>query len=60
MIQTAAEGQSNKLDPDMEVCMKQTYDTEFLHMEKMGPINIHQCLLNVYGNQRVDLSTRRF
>jgi len=34
MQQKSAEGQSDKMVPDMQVHMKQRYITEFLHMEK--------------------------
>ena len=44
---------------DMEVCMKQKCVTEFLDVENMAPIDIHWCLLNVYGNQQVVVSTVR-
>jgi len=44
---------------NMEVCMNQSCVTEFLHAEKMAAIDIHSCLLNVYGNQTVDMSTVR-
>ena len=37
MEQTAAEGQSDKVASDMEVCMKQRFITEFLHAEKIAP-----------------------
>jgi hypothetical protein len=30
-----------------------------LHVEKMAPNDIHWCLLNVYGDQTVDVSTVR-
>jgi len=53
----AAEGQSDRMASDMEVWMKQRGAPEFLHAEKMSPIDIHQYLLNVYGDQRVDVST---
>ena len=33
--------------------------TEFLHEEKMAPTDIHQCLLNAYGDWTVDVSTMR-
>jgi len=49
--QMTAEGQSDKMEPDMEVCMKQA--------EKMAPSDIHRRLLNVYGDQTVDVSTVR-
>ena len=54
-----AEGQSDRMASDMEVQMKQKCATEFLHVEKMAAIHIHWCLLNVYGDQRVDVSTVR-
>ena len=34
-----------------EVHMKQKCGIEFLHMEKMPPVDIHWCLLNIYGDQ---------
>ena len=37
----AAEGQSDKMETDMGVKMKQRYITEFLHVEKMVSIDIH-------------------
>ena len=43
----AAEGQSDKMASDMELCMKQRCVTEFLCVEKFVPADIHQCLLNV-------------
>jgi len=52
-----AVGQSDKTASDMEVCMKQRCVIEFLHAEKIAPIDIHQCLLNVYGDHTVDVST---
>jgi len=54
----ATEVQSDKMVSDMELCMKQRYIT-FLHVEKIVPIDIHQCLVNVNGDQIVDLSTVR-
>jgi len=55
----AAEGHPNKVVSDIEVCIKQRYVIDFLHMEKMTPTGIHQCLLNVSGHQTVDMSTVR-
>ena len=55
----AAEGQSEKMEPDMEVCLKQKCGTEFLHAGKMSPTDIHHYLLNNYGDQSVDVSTAR-
>ena len=52
----AAEGQSDKIVSDVEVCMKQKCGTEFLCVgeKKMAPIDIYSCLVNVYGDQTVD------
>ena len=57
--QMAVEGQFDTMASDTEVCMKQRCVTEFLHAEKIEPIDIHLCLLDVYGDQRVDVSTVR-
>jgi len=54
-----AVGQSDKMTSDMEVRMKQRCVIEFLHVEKIAPYDIHRCLLNVYGDQTVDVSTVR-
>ena len=54
-----AEGQSVKMASDMEVRMKQRCVIEFLHAEKIAPNDIHRRLLNVYGDQTVDVSTVR-
>ena len=56
----AAEGQPDKMAFDMEVRVKQRCVTEFLHAKNMAPIDIHQYLLNVSGNQTVDVSTVRW
>ena len=53
------EGQSDKMASDMEVRMKERRVIEFLHAEKIAPNDIHQRLLNVYGDQTVDVSTVR-
>ena len=47
--QMAAEGQSDKIVSDVEVCMKKMGVTEFFHVEKIIPIDVHQHLLNIYG-----------
>jgi histone-lysine N-methyltransferase SETMAR len=57
--QMTAEGQSDKMASDMEVRMKQRCVIEFLHAEKIAPNDIHRRLLNVYGDQTVDVSTVR-
>ena len=55
----AAEGQPDKTASYMKVPMKQRCATEFLHAEKIAPTAIHGCLLNVYEDQTVDMSTVR-
>ena len=55
----AAEEQSDKMVPEMEMCMKQRCVIEFLHTEKMALVDIHQHLLNGCGDQTVDVSTVR-
>ena len=55
----AAEGQSDKMASDMEVRMKQRCVIEFLHAEKIAPNDTHRRLVNVYGDQTVDVSTMR-
>ena len=57
MQQVTEERQSDKIAFDMDVHMKQKCVTEFLHMEKIVSIDIHQCLLKVYGDQTVHVST---
>ena len=44
---------------EMDLHMKQRHVIEFLHVEKIAPIVVHQYLLNVYGDQTVDVSTVR-
>ena len=39
--------------------MKQRCVNEFLHAEKTAPTDNHQHLLNIYGDQAVDVSTVR-
>jgi len=41
----------------MEVPMKQKCAIEFLHVEKNSATDIHQCLLNIYGDQTVAVIT---
>jgi len=59
MRQMTAEGQSDKIASDMEVRMKQRCVIEFLHADKNAPNDIHRRLLNVYGDQTVDVCTVR-
>lgn len=56
----AAEGQSDDKMSYMEVHMRQRCATEFLHVEKQATTDIHQCFLNVYGDQAADVSTVRW
>jgi len=53
------ERQSDKTVSDIEVQMKQRSFTELLHDVKIAIIDIHQCLLNVCGDQPVDVSAVR-
>ena len=55
----AAEGQPDKMSSDVEVHVKKRCGSEFLHAENTVPTDIHQCLLNIYGDQTVDVSTLR-
>jgi len=55
----AAEGQSDKMTSDMELCVKQRCATDFLHAEKIAPLDIHWHFLNIYEDQTVDVSTVR-
>ena len=55
----AAEGQSGEVVSDMKVFMKKSFVIAFLRAEKFTPTDIHQCLLNIYGDQTVDVSTAR-
>ena len=45
---------------DVKVRMKQRCITEFLHVERMAPTDIHQCLLKVFGDLTVGVSTVRW
>jgi len=51
----AAEMWPDGMASDMEVHMKQSVEgvelNSLMHKKKNGTINIHQCLLNVYGDQ---------
>jgi len=59
VAQMAAEGQPDKIVSDKEMHMKQRYVTEFIPVEKMAPTDIHWCLLNIYGDQTVNVSAAR-
>ena len=41
----------------MEVHVRQRGGIEFLHAEEMAPTDIYWCLLNIYGDQTVGVST---
>ena len=53
----AAEGQSDRIVSDMEVCIEQSCVMEFLYEEKVAFTDIHWCLLSIYRDQTVDGST---
>ena len=53
----AAERQSDRMVSDMEMHVKQTCGIELPCAEKITPIDIHWCLLNIYGDQTVDVNT---
>ena len=55
----AAKGQSDRMASDVEVRKKQRCVAEFLQAVKVAPLDIHQCLLNVDGDQVVDVRTVR-
>jgi len=39
--------------------LEQRWGIKFLHAEKIAPTDVHQHLLNIYGDQTVDVSTVR-
>ena len=49
----------DKTAADMEVLMKQRCVIEFHHEKKIASTDLHQCLLNIYGDHTVDMSTVR-
>ena len=55
----AAEGQSDNMESDMEVHMKQRCVIGFLYVEKMEPIDIHWHFLNIYGDRTVYMRSVR-
>ena len=57
--QTVAEGQSDKMASDVEVHMKQRCVMEFFCVGKIAPTDIQRHLLNIYGDQTVEVSTVR-
>lgn len=56
----ASERQSDKMASDIEVWIKQTWRTEFLHTWRIAPTDLHWCLLNVHGDRTVNVSTVRW
>jgi len=55
--QKAAEGQCDEMASDAEVHTEQRCVTEFLHADEIAPIGINRCLLNIYGDQTMDVRT---
>jgi len=55
----AAKAWPDKMASDMEVCMKQSCVIELFHVEKTAPTDINLRLLNISGDQIVDVSTVR-
>jgi len=55
----ATEGQSDTIVSDMEEHMEQRCIIEFLHVEKMATIATQWHLLNIFGDQTVDVSAVR-
>ena len=53
-------GQSDKSVPYTEVSIKERCVTEFLHAETIAPTDICQCLLYVYGDTTMEVSTVRW
>jgi len=53
----AAEEQPDKMEYDIEVCTERRCGTEFFHIEKMAPTDIHWFFLNIYGDEIVDMGT---
>ena len=51
---------SDQVTSDMEMCLKQRSGTEFIHAENIPFIDIHQCLLDINGDQTVAVSTVRW
>jgi len=41
------------------VDLKKRCVVKFLHVEEMAPTDTYQCLLNIFGEQTVDVSTVR-
>lgn len=61
MWQITAEAQSDKTVTDMEIHMKKSWVTEFLYAEKkIVLIDIQRCILDIYGDHVVDVSTVRW
>jgi hypothetical protein len=58
--QMAAERQSDKMASDIEVSMKQRCVIEFSMRKKFALNDVHRRLLDVYGDQTVEVSTVRW
>ena len=50
---------ADKMASDIEVHMEQSCGNEFLHVGKIAPTDIQRHLLNIYGDQTVEVSTVR-
>ena len=55
----ATQGQCDKMASDVQVPLRQRCVTEFLHMEKIAPTDIHGHLLSIDGDKSMDVSTVR-
>ena len=55
----ATEGRPYDMGSAMERLMKRRCVPEFLRADKMAPIGIHRCLLNVEGEQAVGVTAVR-
>ena len=53
----AAEKQSENTVYEMEILMMERCGIQFLQVEEIMSIGIHHHMLNVYGDQTVDMST---
>jgi hypothetical protein len=47
------------MDGDIDVHMKQQCVTEFMNAENIVPVEVHQCLKNVYEEMTLNVSTVR-
>lgn len=59
MRQIAAEGYYGKMASELVEVKEKLCVIEFFHEDKNAPIDIRRCLLNVYGDKTMDVSTVR-